>query len=222
MSNNDFKHACKYNDLKRVKESIEGNYINAAFCNNLGLILACENGAVQVVKYLLKNTIADPRARDGLALNKAVLNNHVEIVHMLLNDARSDPIDGFQGLMYVSKIYYRDYRSLLQRFMCDPRILHWIRYMYQTLKANDSLLLQLYYVYNYPVGKPLQKPRRRKAILKEKCRHISQDCTNICIGLGQLNLPVLLLVELITIACQPFANLIDFYLLWLLTKSSRQ
>jgi ankyrin repeat protein len=53
---------------------------------------ACENEDLILVKKLLRDSEVEPDANDSYGLRWATNNNHVEIVKLLLEDGRADPM----------------------------------------------------------------------------------------------------------------------------------
>jgi hypothetical protein len=85
-----FDHAAhgRLADVQRMLESCElpvNENVDRA------LVLAAENGHVDVVDYLLPHAMFDPSAEDNFAIRLAAANGHLAVVERLLQDERVDP-----------------------------------------------------------------------------------------------------------------------------------
>ena len=89
-------------------------YKDISIDNNLAIQMASENGHAEVVKLLLDDKRANPKAEDNWAIQKASQNGHVEVVKLLLNDKRVDPTaDNNSAIQYASENGHVEVMKLL-------------------------------------------------------------------------------------------------------------
>jgi len=101
--NNDFCVACQDNDLEKAKLLFETGIINihAFDCGINALVFACENGYIEIVKYLFfistnsKIGMIDIHFNDDYAFCIACSNGHREIAKLIINYGKRmrSPID---------------------------------------------------------------------------------------------------------------------------------
>jgi len=82
-TNQEFLNFCENGDLEKVKECLESKKININLNNDEPLILASENGHLEIVKLLLKNG-AKMNSRDYKALFSACDNCHYDVIYSLI------------------------------------------------------------------------------------------------------------------------------------------
>ena len=80
--------ACEEGNVERVKEFIE-----QGLDPNQAIGLASYYGNVDIVKFLLQNSRADPTSNNNYAIRMASLYGNTKVVEALLEDGRADPAD---------------------------------------------------------------------------------------------------------------------------------
>jgi hypothetical protein len=88
----DYQEVIKYGFIDELKELIDKGW-NPSTDNNRTIRWVSENGHVEIVKLLLKDSRVDPSNEDNYAIRWASENGHTEIVKLLLKDNRVDPSD---------------------------------------------------------------------------------------------------------------------------------
>lgn len=105
----------RYDILKLVKQGVE----EGAKPDNFILIIACENGSINVVKYLLNFDIN--LIEDGLnVFTNSVIFNHYDIVKLLLDNDRVDPTYNNNEASYYAAIY--GFYDILELLINDERV----------------------------------------------------------------------------------------------------
>mmetsp|Transcript_18185 Transcript_18185/g.35717 ORF Transcript_18185/g.35717 Transcript_18185/m.35717 type:complete len:410 (-) Transcript_18185:27-1256(-) len=109
------KSGC-FDICKELLESRPGTFDD----HNLGgaLRLASENGSVECVKLLLKHG-ADPSEFRSRACQKAAMNRHVDVVHVLIQDPRSD-LPLYRAHDFIIEACKIGHVQLLQAFLRKP------------------------------------------------------------------------------------------------------
>lgn len=222
-----FQTACHKQDLKAIKKMVQ--YGETKNYESLGIWIACENGLTQLLEFFLKTQC--PFFHDSgtvSPLSLAVQNNHLKIVHMLLKDGRADPKYIFHNLVGHLHVQYEMHHleRVFYRFLCDSRVTRELRHYrpsivfpYALYGESLSYLLLVTNMRTQDCSKDARFRKPARLITKSRFLLLSQDAKSITIGLRQINLPLLLLVELLEIVGQPFANLFNHYHLCLLMQN---
>jgi len=117
------KMGCLEGLLWMVEDAVKEG-IDPSVNNNQSLLWACQNGYLNIVKYLLKDKRVDPTDLDSVSLRAATFYRHYDIVKLLLDDGRADPaaMDNEPFLDAIrSAIIYNDY-SLAKLLLKDGRV----------------------------------------------------------------------------------------------------
>ena len=78
-----FLRMCEFGNLKVIKYFLAKGY-NITYNNNYPVRLACENGHLEVVTYLVEECKSNPRSKDDWALCFAIVNGHLGVVKYLV------------------------------------------------------------------------------------------------------------------------------------------
>lgn len=116
------KYVVKYNHLSIVKMILTNNFfnINPSMDDNILIILASQNGSVDMMKILLKDPRVDPSACENTAIIHASEKGNVEVVKLLLLDPRVNPSAGENDAL-VGAIFGK-HMELFKLLLSDPRI----------------------------------------------------------------------------------------------------
>ncbi len=171
---------------------------------NEALVLAAQNGHVDVVDCLLRHEMFDPSAVGNLAIRRAAQNGHLMVVERLLQDKRVDPSahDNFAVRWAAANGHVAVVERLLQDERVDP-------------SANDSGAVRLAaYNGHLAVVDRLLEDNRVDAAVAIQCSRPEHrkrfECrerlTVICIGLQDLELPAWVTVQILD-AARPWSTL---------------
>ena len=117
MDNNSWhlKDAASAGNLKMVKYLIE-NGADIHFHNDEAFRMACYDGHLEVVKYLVNKGGADVNVKDGYALRWAACKGHFEIVKFLIAHGASLQSSGAQeGYHLAIKYKHSDIVQLINK-----------------------------------------------------------------------------------------------------------
>ena len=123
LENNElFRLACLQNKFKVVSLLLEDERINPADNNHEGLLWACKYGHHETASIILKDKRVDPSQNKAL-LYMAVKWNRLEIVKLLLDDARIETADIKNDLIEMAAHYsYSEVYSILGGKSCNPKL----------------------------------------------------------------------------------------------------
>jgi ankyrin repeat protein len=108
-------------DVQRMLESGE-LYANENLNDNLNdtLVLAAQNGHVDVVDYLLRQPLFDPSAYGNCAIWVAAMKGHLAVVERLLQDKRVDP--SADDNHAVRRAAENGHLAVVERLLQDKRV----------------------------------------------------------------------------------------------------
>jgi ankyrin repeat protein len=84
----EFENAIYVNDLHKTKLLLENKNVSPSTIKYEAIIIASQNGFIDIVKLLLKDKRIDPSVKNCFSLCLAAQNNHLNIVKLLLKDSR--------------------------------------------------------------------------------------------------------------------------------------
>ena len=82
-----FFKGCEHGILSWVKDTIKDG-VNPTCSENSGIVIASEEGHIDIVKYLLKNEKVDPSDQNNNAIFFAIDYDRYDVVKLLLSDER--------------------------------------------------------------------------------------------------------------------------------------
>jgi ankyrin repeat protein len=115
------REAAAYGNLEVIKLLLSDPRIkNAANHYYNAIIKACENGHVDIVRFLLLHTQIDPTHNKNEALRSACKDGHVEVVKVLLADPRVDPsVCANEPIQNASA---RGHAEIVKMLLSNPRV----------------------------------------------------------------------------------------------------
>ena len=110
--------------LNLVELLLEDSRIDPSKPDSSSLIIASENGNIDIVELLLQDPRVDPDAKNGLALKLAVVNMNDEVVDLLLRDGRANPTYNGNELVYnaIEAAMRSEKYDTVKVLLEDPRI----------------------------------------------------------------------------------------------------
>uniref|UniRef100_A0A6C0JSH7 Uncharacterized protein n=1 Tax=viral metagenome TaxID=1070528 RepID=A0A6C0JSH7_9ZZZZ len=98
-----FLDACDNNDMVVVRKLI--TYVDPACNDNLAIEWACENGYLELTRFLLSFPSVDPSTDNNRPIRIASRFGHTEVVRLLLTDQRVDPSAKNNQALEWAKLY---------------------------------------------------------------------------------------------------------------------
>ena len=126
--------------------------INTGINNNEAIILASSIGNKEAVEVLLNSEFVDPSAQNNKALSSAIVNNHIDIVELLLEDVLKHPLRERVDLDEVTLILAIHAKNLemvqlLLDYGADPslpyKLLHARQATYPIIEASKLCLTDM-------------------------------------------------------------------------------
>lgn len=117
---NDLEQAIKDDDLPLVKRLLENELLGLSPWRSEALSIACRNGKVEIVKYLLYDLKVDPSFKDNFCLIEAVFEGYYEIVELLLKHPKVNPAALNNAPITNAVMYCRG--EIIELLLRDPRV----------------------------------------------------------------------------------------------------
>jgi DNA-binding FrmR family transcriptional regulator len=116
-----FCHHAAHGRLADVQRMLESGELHAnENLNNDPLVLATENGHVDVVDCLLRHAMFDPSASNNYAVRLAAVRGHLAVVERLLQDKRVDPSVKYN--LAVRRAAENGHLAVVERLLQDERV----------------------------------------------------------------------------------------------------
>jgi hypothetical protein len=188
-------------DVQRMLESGE-LYANENL--NDTLVLAAQNGHVDVVDYLLRQPLFDPSAYGNCAIWVAAMKGHPAVVERLLQDKRVDPSadDNHAVRRAAENGHLAVVERLLQDKRVDPSVRDNCAVRLAAQKGQLAIVDRLLEDDRVDAAVAIQSslPKHRKRF---ECR---ERLTEICVALQDLALPAWITVQILD-AARPWSTL---------------
>ena len=114
------------------------NEVTILNSQQVDFVIACTNGNARQIQRLLQQPTVDPSCSgNNTAISIAVINNHIDVVQLLLADQRVDPTYRYDNL--ICQAAQRGYTELVEMLLADGRI-NPTAYQYQAIRdASEKL-----------------------------------------------------------------------------------
>lgn len=115
-----FERASMRNDMKTMREMLDGNWLDPNANDNDLICMVAENRSVSGTRLLLEDGRADPSVHNSNSLDCAVGGGNLEVVRLLLDDPRVDPTNSYALIIAAEEGFTDIVEELLEDGRARP------------------------------------------------------------------------------------------------------